>query len=231
MPPLKATQVPLPPNYTRVSPPATPQAPPVAINPSLVPGLSPTMRCPVPLTAFNHDASTQFYRGGGIPQFRTFAGQPLSNNYNSGAVPISTTTTVESGGSTTPTPTIMTGSVATPVLNPGQSYLGVVTMPKVFNLISLSATAAARIRVYATRAAQISDNGRGITSALNFQTTQGVYADVNLTSSPFLWLMTPVPTLANGDAPTASVAYVTVNNDQATSTAIIVTLSYAAIVP
>lgn len=213
--------------------PVIPKNPPAiaTVNPSLTPVFPTTMRCPVPPTTFTPDSSLQFYRGGIVPQFRAFTPAPLSNNNNAGGG-----TTVENSESSSSTVinnltlSIKSAALTTPVLNPGQSYQGQVTVSQAYILLSVAATAAARVRVYATAAAQTSDNPRPITTALNFQTTQNVIADINITSSPYLWNMSPIVCGQNADTPQSSIAYVTVTNDQATSTAITATLTYIGLV-
>lgn len=225
MPSLAEAQQPRPENYVPVERPMPPIG--QASTGDLQPVQNPNMRCPVPQTQFSPDASRQFYRGSTVPQFRTFSPAPLTGTSNSmgGST---TTTNVTNNSTTTNKVSLATqnASVSTTVLNPGDSFTGVATLAKSFNLYSITATAAARVRVYATALAQTLDLSRGDNVALNFETTQGVIADVSLDTAPFQWLMSPVPVGANGDFPRTAAIYVTVTNIAASSNPITASLLY-----
>ena len=225
MPSLFETQRPLPANYTRVSPPTLAIAP-GASGPSLEPTYPINMRCPVPPTSFTPDTSKQFYRGATVPQFRTFAPPPLSGNTNSSGS--TTTNNVTSSSSTTTKVTLSAqmASVPSPVLNPNDNYFATVTLSRTFSLINVSANAATRVRLYATKAAQTADALRTSATALNFETTQGVIADVTLDTAPYTWLMSPIPDGSNGDFPRTANIYVTLTNIAASSNKIIASLLY-----
>lgn len=230
MPSLSQTQRELPATYTRVSPPVLPLSP-GASGPSLEPTYPINMRCPVPPTNFTPDTSKQFYRGATVPQFRTFAPSPLSGNNNSQGS--TTTNNITESSTTTNTVALSakTAAVSSPVLNPGQSFFATATMSRTFSLIMVSANAAARVRLYATKAAQMSDVLRTDATALNFETTQGVIADVSLDTSPYTWLMSAVPSGANGDYPRTASIYVTLTNIAASSNPITASLLYLPLEP
>jgi hypothetical protein len=201
--------------------------PPPPVGPKVLePGFPVNMRCPVPPTAFTPDSSRQFYRGATIPQFRAFSPAPLSSNNNSSGS--TTTQNITNTSSTTTTVSLkaQTASLTTPVLNPGNTYLGTATLSKTFNLLSVTASNSARVRVYATQSQQIVDNSRGSNTAPPFEVTQGLIADISLDTSPYMWLCTWLPNGANGDSPRTASVYVTVDNIGSMSTAITASLLF-----
>lgn len=233
MPPIEATQKPLPTNYVRVSP-SSPMPP---ANQPWQPAYNVNQRCPVPPSNFTPDTAQQFYRGNTLPQFRAFAPSPL----NSGAGSTTgggggTTTVIESSSSsvTNNYPTVQlsvkSASLTTPVLSQGQAYAGLTAVAASYILVGVSASSAARIRVYATATAQTLDISRTSAQAPAYGVTQGLIAGVSLNTSPFLWLFTPVPTGNNGDVPSTKNAYVTINNNAAMSLAITVSFQYIPLV-
>jgi hypothetical protein len=138
---------------------------------------------------------------------RNFTSNPLSNNYNSGSAPISTTTITQTGeGNTTATgPAIKTGSLTTPVLTPGQSYQGVVSMSKAYMLLSIGSTN----WIDGSR----QDSGRckperadiGRVSIIRGRVEFHDHTRRDFGCEPdcqsYLWTMTPIPNGANGDNP------------------------------
>jgi hypothetical protein len=231
MPSLEKSTQALPEGYVPVNPPAP--MPPAERN--LEPGPPTNMRCPVPPTSFTPDTSRQFYRGSTVPQFRVFSPQPLSGNNNTSA-PSSTTVVFNSPSSSSSSTststtkevnlTAQSASIVTPVLNQGDNYFAIATLAPSYILLSASVSQAARVRVYATSAAQISDATRDSNTAPPFEVMQGLIADITIDSPPFTWLLTPIPTGSNGDLPPGSAAYVTITNVQAMSVAINVGLQY-----
>jgi hypothetical protein len=184
--------------------------PPPSGQQNLEPGFPTNMRCPVPPSSFTPDASKQFYRGSSVPQFRAFAPAPLSGNNNSSG---SSTTTVQSSSTTTTetvTLSVKNASITTPVLNPSQAYTSTLTLSRAFAIFQVTATAAARIRLYATAATQTLDLSRASTAAPAFGTTQGLILDLTLDTSPYQWLCSPIPIGANGDSPTSPASYITI---------------------
>jgi len=170
MPSLNEAQQPAPENYVPVEPHAPP--PPIgqAATGNLLPRQNPNMRCPVPQTNFSADAQTQFYRGTTIPQFRTFAPASLATPASSGGGGSTTTNVVSTSSSTTEIVQLQVtnASVTTPVLNPNQNYALSTPLSRVFLLLHLSTTSAARVRIYSTTSAQTLDLSRAATGAPDF---------------------------------------------------------------
>jgi len=225
LPSLEEATQPAPDNYAPVERPLPPigQA---STQPNFIPGQNPSMRCPVPQTNFSNEASKQFYRGGTVPQFRTFSPSPLTGTTGTGGG--TTTTNVVSGSTVTNTVSlsVKNASITTPVLNPNQTYTNSLLLARAFQIIQVTATAAARIRVYATAATQMLDLSRATAQAPAFGTTQGLILDLTLDTTPYMWLCSPIPTGANGDNPTASLGYVTITQIAPMSGTITATFQY-----
>jgi len=227
MPPLNQRQEPLDSNaYTRVSPPPPPA------TPNWQPGFNANMRCPVPPTSFTPDTSQQFYRGNTLPQFRAFAPATLTGitgSAGSGST-ITNVTETSSGSSSTTTTTVTltpkTASVTTAVISSGQNFTGILQTSRMFAIQSVTASGAARIRVYATAAAQTADLSRTSAQSPAYGTTQGIIADVTLGASPYMWLLTPVAVGTNGDSPTAPQSYITISQLGSMSGAITATITF-----
>ena len=227
MPTLAEARQPRPENYAPVERPSPPIA--LANHPgNLVPVQNPNMRCPVPQTNFSADANTQFYRGNTVPQYRTFSPATLTGATSGGSGGSVSTSNVTNNTTTTTTVTLkpLNASLTTPVLNQGQTYATSVAFSRMFAIIRLTATAAARVRVYATSQAQTLDLTRATTVAPSFGTTQGLILDVTMDTSPYNWLTTWLPVGANGDSPATPLAYVTVDQIAAVSAPITVSFSY-----
>ena len=227
MPSLSDAQKPAPSNYVPMERPAPPIAS-ASTQPNLTPGQNVNMRCPVPQTQFSSDARDQFYRGNTIPQFRTFSPPPLTGSTAGGTSGGTTTNNVTNNSTTNTTVSLkpLNASLTTPVLNPGDTYTTSVAFARMFAIIRLTATSAARARVYATLQAQTLDLTRATTQAPAFGTTQGLILDVTMDTAPYNWLTTWLPVGANGDSPASPLSYVTVDQIASMSGPITVSFSY-----
>jgi hypothetical protein len=190
------------------------------------------MRCPVPPTPFTADSSRQFYRGHSLPQYRLLVPAPLSGNNNNSSGTTVTNATSSSSSTTIITQlSIKSASFSTPVLTPGSTYAGVVTMSSAFNIVGLSANLPARVRLYATAASQTSDQHRPSTQAPPFEVTQGLICDVVMDTAPFAWILTPCPNGSNGDFPRTARVYGTIDNVGAAAETVSATIQYVELVP
>jgi hypothetical protein len=224
MPPLADRTQPLDTKaYTREPASSGPMPP---ANPQWTPPYNANMRCPVPPSSFTPDASQQFYRGNTLPQFRAFSPQNLAGTANNGSSVTNTSVTESNATTTTVTLQPKMASVTTTVLSPGQNFTGTLTMSRMFALQQVTATGAARIRVYATAAAQTADLSRTSAQAPAYGITQGLIAGVSLTTAPYIWLFTPPAIGTNGSNPTSPLAYVTVTQLGTGSGAVTVGFTY-----
>jgi len=192
------------------------------------PGYNPNMRCPVPPSTFTPDSAQQFYRGPTLPQFRAFAPPTLSAAVNSaGGGSITNNTTVQESSTTTKvTLQATTASASTAVLNPGQNYTTSLSMSRVFALLSVTSTAATRIRMYATSSAQTTDLARSSSASPAYGTSQGLILDLTLGTSPYSWSFSPVVVGSNGSSPASPITYITIGQIASMSGAISVTFTY-----
>jgi hypothetical protein len=225
MPPISTRQGPLDANVYQPSAPTGPMPP---ANPEWQPRYNANMRCPVPPSPFNTDSSQQFYRGNTLPQFRAFAPSTLTGATGTGSGGSVTNTSVTEQNSTTNTVTLTpkTASSTTAVISSGQNFTAVVPMARMFALQTVTASGAARIRVYATASAQTTDLSRPSTQAPSYGTTQGLIAGVVLNTAPYIWLFTPPAIGTNGNTPITPLAYVTITNLAGMSGTITVTFTF-----
>lgn len=226
MPSLNSRQSALDPNVYQPSAPSGPMPPG---NPEWQPRYNSNMRCPVPPTSFTPDSSQQFYRGHTLPQFRAFTPGTLTGTSASGGGGTTVNNVVQTGGSSTTTTvslTVKTASVTTSVLSPGQNFTGVISMSRMFAIQQVTASGAARIRLYATASAQSVDVSRTSAQPPAYGTTQGLIAGVSLNTVPYMWLFTPPAIGTNGDTPTMPQAYITVTQLGGMSGTITVTITY-----
>lgn len=228
MPTLAQSRRPFDPNkFQRVEPPQAAAVPAA----SLEPVFNPTIRCPLPPITATPDTLRQFYRAGIVPQNRIFGSAPLSGNNNSGGGGSTSTTVIESTSSTTTVlPTAKNASITTPVLGPGASYLGVVSMAKTFTLLQIALDQPARVELYSTASFQALDAGRpaflgGIPNPPAAGTEHGVITDLYSEVSG-LWIMSSDAVGSNADAPQTALIYVSVTNVAASNVAITASLTY-----
>src|ERR1022692_3562547 len=146
-----------------------PNAPPTL---DLQPAKNMFLRCPVPPTNAGPDTLRQFYSGGDIPQRRTFTppqqqsggGGGTTNVSVAGGTSVSTAITQNVTNQITnqilASTTARNAAIKTPSLNPNQNYQISVQMAKTITLIRVTVSAAARVRLYSTKAAQTTDLSR-----------------------------------------------------------------------
>lgn len=214
--------------YRRLDPPANRPMPFVPNKTSLEPVFSPLLRCPMPPVSITPDSLRQFYRGGEVPQHRILTSVPSS--VTSGGT-TSTTTFVQGSSSTSVFDNpVQNASVSTPVLNPGGFFQTSVTVSKVLSLTKITASAAARIELYSTAAAQSADLSRpafvgGVINPPAVGTEHEVIADLYL-DTVLDWALSPIAVGANDDFPQTTVLYVTITNVGTSSTAITASFTY-----
>ena len=188
---------------------------------------NPMATSPLPPIQASPDSLRQFYLDGVVPQNRLLTPLPL------GQVPVGappTNTLVINNSSSAPKSTLGTiqqTALTTPNLLPLQSYLTTINTSRTFLPIKLTSSAQARIQLYATAAAQLTDSSRPSTTSVGPGTMQGVFFDVTLDTSPFSWLLSFATLCANGDEPQKPLAYVTITNiNPLASVPITVSMSY-----
>lgn len=218
---------------TRVTAPT----PPAAVSLSQrerAPGLSSVLRCPLPpMQGASPDSLRQYYRVNSVPQWRIISPQ----------TPVSTTTTPVSGGVisvqqssgvstpisvTTPTSSLaQVSALTTPILSQGQSFATTITLAKMFALFSLNLSAPARVQLYSTASAQITDSGRSVSVPITLGIENAIIADFDLEMpSELAWTCSPIVFGFNNDTPQSPSIYVTVTNPVPSTNAITVSFSY-----
>ena len=182
----------------------------------------------LPGTFPSSDTLTGFHLGGKIPQWRI----PVPSGPTAGGAGSSTSTTVVSSSSSSTTtnnpPKAQTASITTPVINPGSTYTGVVTMAKAFVVLQVTVNVAARVRLYSTATAQTIDMFRPITQGPGYGTEQGIIGDVVLDTAPVVWQAVDMVG-ANGDSPQSTTVYITVDNISQASEAVTISIVYVPI--
>jgi hypothetical protein len=96
--------------------------------------------------------------------------------------------------------------------------LTVDTTCKTFQIQKISATAACRVRVYATYAAAVADRARLVT--LDPTGDHKMYLEYVIPASELSWVCSPVPTCANMDTVISTNTYITIQNLSTSSQAI-----------
>jgi hypothetical protein len=114
------------------------------------------------------------------------------------------------------------------VTAPGAQFVGTIKMSKSFQLLSVTANGAARIRLYGTAAAQNADLARGLDVAVPAETTQGIITDVALDMAPYRWAWQD-RVGANADLPQTTTVYITITNLGSATAATSVTIMYVPI--
>lgn len=201
----------------------------------LEPTLNPFGRFPLPPMQVSPDSLRQFYQGGQVPQMRFLV--PPNNVPGSNSGTTINNTIVNSGGSTggSSSTTINNGlsltaqfASITPILNPGDTFTGVVSIAKSFELISVTATAAARVELYGTNLAQVIDSGRALDVAPDAGTAQDIITDVALDTFPYSYSWQN-RIAHNGDTPQTAFIYISITNIDTVSVGISVTVQYVAL--
>jgi hypothetical protein len=148
------------------------------------------------------------------------SGNSITNNFASASI-------ASSGSSGTSTTTIVTAQAAvmTTSIAPGSTFVNKVTMSKSFQLLSVTANGAARVRLYGTAFAQISDLSRGLDVAVAAETTMNVITDVIMDTAPYQWYWQN-RVGANADTPQTSTVYITVTNLSMAVGSTAVTITY-----
>jgi len=201
----------------------------------LQPGLNAMMRCPLPPVNITPDSTRQFYRGGMLPQIRVMS--PPPNNATGGGISSSSEDTGSSGssgssggGSTTVSLKLQQLALTTTPLNPNSIFIGSLQLGKVFDIMQISTSASARVRLYGNLRSQTLDAARQIDVPPAFGTEQGLIVDVALDTSPLTFSLEGISG-SNYDNPPNNLVYTTVTNIGNTSSPITVTVSYVQLVP
>ena len=98
-------------------------------------------------------------------------------------------------------------------------------MAKAFVLLTVSLSAAARIELYSTLAAQTSDLHRPSTVGPGFGVEQGIITDIVLDTAPYVWQAVNVIG-ANADTPQTQNVYISVTNLSAASQTYVVSIQF-----
>lgn len=216
-------------NYSRSFTASVLTAAPPAV--SLEPVFSSMMRCPLPLVLqMTGDTQRQFYQGSQVPQIRFLVPPPATatgGGSNTGTAFLSETT--GGGGSgPVPSPLVPQTATSTAVLSPNTTFNGTINISQSFQLLSLTTTNAARVRLYGTLLAQTSDSARGLDVPPPAGTMQNLICDVALDTVPTQWTFQN-RTGANGDSPQNGYVYISVTNLSLTTASIMVALTYIAL--
>jgi hypothetical protein len=128
---------------------------------------------------------------------------------------------------TSSSPNAAIASFSTGSLSSGSSTTGTVTMAKMFALMHVQVSAAARLRLYINSAARTSDSSRSNQVPPTPGTQSGIITDLYLdTSDKWTWQMTPPAIGYNWDATQSTTIYWAVENIGTTSEDITVDLTY-----
>jgi hypothetical protein len=194
---------------------------------ALMPTRNPMMRFASPYLPGifpSSDSLVGYHIGGKAPQYRIPV--PAQAPAQGAGSTSTTTTIVTSSSSTTNNPaTSQTVSISTATISPGTTYTGIITMAKAFVLLTVSLSAAARIELYSTLAAQTSDLHRPSTVGPGFGVEQGIITDIVLDTAPYVWQAVNVIG-ANADTPQSQNIYISVTNLSAASQAYVVSIQY-----
>jgi len=185
-------------------------------------------RCPLPPIWISPPDSLRYYSTNNIvPQTRLFNVNTTNNSGNSITNNFASASIASSGSSGTSTTTIVTAQavIATTAISPGSTFVNKLTMSKSFQLLSVTANGAARIRLYGTAFAQISDLSRGLDVAVAAETTMNVITDVIMDTAPYQWYWQN-RVGANADTPQTSTVYITVTNLSMAVGSTAVTITY-----
>lgn len=216
--------------YTEVEK-SSPQA---ALPPSQgqEPVLNSMIRCPLPpIYQVSPDNLRQFYQGGQVPQTRILA--PFIQNGNSGNTTINETNVSGSsgggggGGSSViiKPPTAQIVSITSGLVGPQETFTGILSVAKSFQLLSLSTSSPARVQLYGTSLASIGDGYRGLDVPPPAGTVQNIVCDVVLDTTPFRWFFQD-RVGSNADSPQATTIYVRLTNLDTTSDLITMSLGF-----
>lgn len=204
-----------------------PQHPPISnTGVDLQPSFNSMMRCPLPPLQVSPDSLRQFYRGGQLPQTRILTPNniAISGEGESGAGNVTATS-----GSETVGLLVQQAAITTPIINPNNSFDSTLGLGRVFQLIQVSTSAPARVRLYGTLNALQLDSYRELDVAPAFGTEQGLILDVALDEVPYTFPLEGISG-SNYDTVQAPVAYISVTNIGQATTPITVTFSYVPLV-
>jgi len=195
----------------------------------LEPGRNTMIRCPLPpLWQASPDSLRQFYVKGQVPQRRLLTPVSLGPVGASGTTTVNTTVISGSSGGGSSSGSSITAAqavVKTPVIFPGNKFVGSFTMPKSFQLLSIAVGSPCRVQLYGTALAQTQDLSRALDAPPGAGTAQNIICDVALDTVPYQWSFQN-RIGANADTPQVGTVYVTITNLDATSDAVTLTIQY-----
>jgi len=215
------------------APPSNP-APPAATGQQtggLEPGRNTMIRCPLPpLWQASPDSLRQFYIQGQVPQRRLLTPVSLTpvGSSSSTTSSITNTTVIPSpGGGSSSGGSIAASQIVvkTPVIFPGNKFVGSASLPKSFQLLSIAVGSPCRVQLYGTALAQSQDLSRALDTPPGAGTAQNIICDVALDTAPYQWSFQN-RIGANADNPQSATIFVTITNLDATSDAITLTIQY-----
>lgn len=196
------------------------------------PGRNMMLRCPMPsLWSVSPDSLRQFYIKGQVPQSRVMlpapAVAPTSDSVTTvQKVTVSSGAVSGGGASSSSTGTqASVVSIKTPVLPPGNKFIGSIALAKSFQLLSVAVQSPCRIQLYGTAMAQSLDLSRNLDEPPAAGTAQNIICDVALDTAPYNWSFQN-RIGANADRPQTANIYVTVTNLEQNSDAETVVIGY-----
>lgn len=206
--------------------------PPIVADP---PGLN-FDRTPTPASNVTFGTIRTFHDIETTPTVRILAAPQLSEDTGQGNTTVTNvvggggagTSTGGGGGTIVTVPNISKNTAfVTPAISQGQIYQTTISLSAAFLLFQVSVSSPARVELYATGAAQLSDAGRAITTPILLGSSTGLIADFALAlPTEAKWLCSPVVVGANGDTPQSPTCYVSVTNLNASTVPITVSFLY-----
>lgn len=115
-------------------------------------------------------------------------------------------------------------SYTTASLAPGAAEAGTVNLGKAYELLKVTTTGAARVRLYSTAAARDADAARPSTQDPTGQ--HGLVAEVITEAGALAVVMAPIPTGANLEAAPTAAAFVSITNLGASAAALTVEFAH-----
>lgn len=211
--------------YAPVSGTPSRPTPPIEVGQQNKNNVNPTLRCPLPPFSAGPDSLRQFNENGQTPTFRVIP-LPVSTGFG-GSTTINTTTETSSGssGGTTSTLTAKTVTYTSPLLSAGAVAFTVLTLAKSYQLIAVSVSSPAELRLYGAASSQAADAGRGLDSPVPAEVLNNMVTDIALDTVPYAWTWQNSLGV-NTNNPQTTAAYLSIFNIGLSAARITVTLAY-----
>lgn len=199
--------------------------PPILVGQQNKNNVNPTLRCPLPPFSAGPDSLRQFNEDGLTPTFRVIP-LPVSTGISGGTtINNSSINSSSSGGGSTTSLTAKTVTFTTGLLVPGAAAFTVLTMAKSFQLISLSMSSSAEIRLYGAAISQAADASRALDAPVPAEVLNNMVTDIALDASPFNWTWQNRVGV-NTSNPQTTAAYLSIFNIGSSTTPITVTITF-----